>query len=651
MGNTKTYDTRSERRINRIYLGPRVRRVVRFAARFINPIVLLIAGRSWMPVVGILHHRGRHSGREYATPIGMRPLGDGFVIPRTFSHNAAWYQNIKAAGEGRITYLGSSYRVIEPEVVGYATARVAFPRYELLQFRLIGINEYLRLRATPDEINRAHGEKDQMDKEIANTPRTMPRNLNLALFVIALAQLMVVLDVAIVNVALPSIQRELHFAATDLEWVVNAYAIAFGGLLLLGGRTGDLFGRRRMFIIGALLFTPGSLAGGLATSSTYLIAARAAQGVGAAILAPTALSLLAATFPQGAERNRALGVYSAVSAGGGGIGLLMGGVITNYLSWRWIMFVNVPIGLLLAFAAPRVLIRGEGKPGRLDLPVALTVTAGVSLLVYGLARVATHDWSDNVTRAVLAIAVTLLVTFVALESRGRHPLMPLRIFANRNRSGAYGLSLAIGAALSGMLFLLTLFMQNVLGFSPLQAGFAFLPTALGVVVGAGLTSRVIGRVGPRVPMTTGALLAATGMFWLSAVTGHANYFADVLGPLVVLAIGLGMAFVSTSVSAISGVQPNESGLASALLNVGRQLGSSLGIAIMGTIATKVTGNQLATGPFTHAAVNRALTAGFSAGFEIAGLIALAGFVTALVAVRHRQSPAIAGPSVEVEVAA
>ena len=636
--------------INTIYLGPRARRVVRFAARFVNPIVLLIAGRRWMPVVGILRHRGRRSGREYATPIGMRPLGDGFVIPRTFSDNAAWYQNVKAAGEGRITYLGRHYRVVEPEVVDYATAKPAFPRYELAQFRLIGINEYMRLRVLPDDVNQTQ-EKNLVDATSAIQLKSTPHNLNLALIVIALAQLMVVLDVAIVNVALPSIQRELHFAATDLEWVVNAYAIAFGGLLLFGGRTGDLFGRRRMFIIGALMFTAGSMAGGLATSSTFLIAARAAQGVGAAILAPTALSLLAATFRQGAQRNRALGVYSAVSAGGGGIGLLMGGVITNYLSWRWIMFVNVPIGLLLAFAAPRVLIRGEGKPGRLDLPGALTVTAGVSLLVYGLARVATHDWSDNVTRAVLAIAVTLLVTFVALESRGRHPLMPLRIFANRNRSGAYGLSLAIGAALSGMLFLLTLFLQNVLGFSPLQAGFAFLPTALGVVVGAGLTSRVIGRVGPRVPMTTGALLAATGMFWLSAVTVHANYFADVLGPLVVLAIGLGMAFVSTSVTAISGVQPNESGLASALLNVGRQLGGSLGIAIMGTIATTVTRNQLATGPFTHAAVNRALTTGFSAAFEIAGLIALAGFVTALVAVRHRQSPAIAGPSVEVEVAA
>ena len=645
MSNTKPTNT--------INLGRRARRAVRVAARFVNPLVLLIAGRRWMRVVGILHHRGRRSGREYATPIGMRPFGDSFVIPRTFSENAAWYQNLKAAGEGRITYLGRHYRVVEPEVVDYATARSAFPRYERLQFRLIGINEYLRLRVVSGrtDINQTSREETRVEKKIAIEPNSAPRNLNLALVVIALAQLMVVLDVAIVNVALPSIQRELHFAATDLEWVVNAYAIAFGGLLLLGGRTGDLFGRRRMFIIGALLFTAGSLAGGLATSSTFLIVARGAQGVGAAVLAPTALSLLAATFPQGPQRNRALGVYSGVSAGGGAIGLLMGGIITNYFSWRWIMFVNIPIGLLLSFAAPRLLPRGEGKAGRLDLPGAITVTAGVSLLVYSLARAATSDLSDSVTRATLGIAIALLVTFVALESRGRHPLMPLRIFANRNRSGAYGLSLAVGAALSGMLFLLTLFLQNVLNFSPLQAGFAFLPTAAGIVAGAGLTARLIGRVGPRVPMTTGALLAATGMFWLSAVTVHANYVADVLGPLVVLSIGLGMAFVSTSVIAISGVQPNESGLASALLNVGRQLGGSLGIAVMGTIATTVTRSQLSTGPFTHAAVNIALTAGFSSAFEIAGVIAIAGFVTALVAVRHRPSPVATATTAEVEIAA
>jgi MFS family permease len=296
-----------------------------------------------------------------------------------------------------------------------------------------------------------------------------PRNLGLALAVIAVAQLMVVLDVAIVNVALPSIQRSLHFTATDLEWVVNAYAVAFGGLLLLGGRAGDLFGRLRMFVIGTILFTIGSLAGGFATTSTFLIIARAVQGVGGAIVAPTALSLLADTFAEGTQRNRALGVYSAVSAAGGALGLLLGGVITNYFSWRWILFVNVPIGILLALAAPRVLIVSKGRPGRLDLPGAVSVTAGATVLVYSLSRAATHGWSDNLTVTTLVVAVGFLIGFVVIEALSHQPLMPLRIFTNRNRSGAYALSLAVGATLSGMLFSLTLFLQNILGFSPLQA--------------------------------------------------------------------------------------------------------------------------------------------------------------------------------------
>ena len=449
------------------------------------------------------------------------------------------------------------------------------------------------------------------------TTAPRPRNLALALAVIAVAQLMVVLDVAIVNVALPSIQRSLHFTATNLEWVVNAYAIAFGGLLLLGGRAGDLFGRRRMFIAGTLLFTIGSLAGGLATTSTLLIIARVAQGIGGAIVAPTALSLLADTFAEGRARNRALGVYSAVSAGGGALGLLLGGVITNYFSWRWILFVNVPVGIALALVAPRVLLATKGRPGRLDLPGAISVTAGATLLVYSLSRAATHGWGDAVTVATLVTALGLLVVFVAIEALSRQPLMPLRIFTNRNRSAAYVLSLAIGATLSGMLFLLTLFLQNVLRFSPLQAGFAFLPTALGVAVGATITSRLIGRIGPRAPMTLGALLVAVGLFWLSGVTVSAGYASHVLGPLVVLAVGLGMVFVSTSVVAISGVTPDESGLASALLNVGRQLGGSLGIAVLGTVAATVASNQLAYGT----------------AFEVASVIAFAGFLVALTTVR------------------
>ncbi|HEV2026905.1 MAG TPA: MFS transporter, partial [Candidatus Dormibacteraeota bacterium] len=399
----------NDRKVNRFSLGPRARRVIRFVARFVNPIVLLVAGRRWMPVVGIIHHRGRRSGRDYATPIGR------------------------------------TCELVDPEVVDYGTARPAFPRYELLQFRLIGINECLRLRVATSPLAGEVGGRPGGGIQLANAKEThmettlavkpLSRNLNLALVLLALAQLMVVLDSAIVNVALPSIQHALHFNPTDLEWVINAYTITFGGLLLLGGRAGDLFGRRRMFIIGALVFTAGSLAGGFANSPTFLIIARAAQGIGGAILAPTALSILAQTFTEGKERNRAFGVYSAVSAGGGAIGLLIGGIITNYFSWRWIMFINVPIGLLIAFAAPRLLARSEGRPGRLDLPGALTVTGGSTLLVYSLSHAAIHGWSNNVTVATLAISLLLLVTFVALESRGSHPLMPLRIFANRNRSG------------------------------------------------------------------------------------------------------------------------------------------------------------------------------------------------------------------------
>jgi EmrB/QacA subfamily drug resistance transporter len=326
-----------------------------------------------------------------------------------------------------------------------------------------------------------------------------PRNLTLALLVIAFAQLMVVLDTTIVNVALPSIQRALQFNATDLEWVVNGYALAFGGLLLLGGRAGDLFGRRRMFIAGVLLFAAGSFAGGLATSSTWLIVARVAQGAGGAIVAPTALSLIADTFQEGPARNRALGIYAGAAGSGGAIGLILGGLIVNYLSWRWVLFVNVPIALVLAIAAPRVLTPSQPHRGSLDLPGAVTVTAAMTVLVYGLSRAATHGWSDNVTIATLGSGAALLVLFVLIERRTSQPLMPLSLFANRNRTGAYVLRMVAGATTLSVLFFLTQVVQNVLGYSPLQAGIAFLPLGVGVIVTAQVTSRVIGRVAHACP--------------------------------------------------------------------------------------------------------------------------------------------------------
>ena len=462
-----------------------------------------------------------------------------------------------------------------------------------------------------------------------------PRHLFIALLVIAFAQLMVVLDTTIVNVALPSIQHALRFNSTDLEWVINGYSLAFGGLLLLGGRAGDLFGRRRMFVAGVLLFATGSLAGGLAPTSWWLIVSRVVQGAGGAIVAPTALSLIADTFKEGVARTRALGIYAGAAGGGGAVGLMLGGLITNYLSWRWVLFVNVPIALFLAVAAPRVLAASEGRTGRLDLPGAISVTAGMTLVVYGLSRVATHDWSDALTIQTLGAGAALLVLFLIIELRSKQPLMPLTLFANRNRSGAYALRLVAGAGTFAVLFFLTQIAQNVLGYSPLEAGFAFLPLGIGVVITAQITSRVIGRVGPRIPIMLGALAIAGGLLWLSQITDHATYVSDMLGPLVILSVGFGLVFFPTTLVAVSGAARHESGLASAVLNVSQQLGGSIGLAILGTVAASVTRNRLAGVRPTHELISMAVTAGFTTAFGIGTIIALVGFVLAALVLRVR----------------
>ena len=447
------------------------------------------------------------------------------------------------------------------------------------------------------------------------------RNLTVALIVIAFAQLMVVLDTTIVNVALPSVQRALHFNATDLEWVVNGYALAFGGLLLLGGRAGDLFGRRRMFIAGVLIFAAGSFAGGLATTPAWLVAARVLQGAGAAIVAPTALSLIADTFAEGSARNRALGIYAGAAGGGGAVGLVLGGLIVNYLSWRWVLFVNVPIALVLAVAAPRVLAAGKPRPGRLDLPGAVTVTAAMTLIVYGLSRAATRGWGDDGTVASLGLGSALLVLFILVELRSAQPLVPLRLFANHNRTGAYALRMLAGAMTLTVLFFLSQIMQNVLGYSPLRAGFAFLPLAVVVVAAAQVSSRLVGRVGPRLLIALGAAALAVGLFMLSRLTAHSSYAPDILVPLVILATGFGLIFLPTTVVAVSGAARHESGLASAVLNVSQQLGGSIGLAVLGTVAANVAGT---TG---------SLTTGFTTAFGVGSGIALAGFLLAVLTIR------------------
>jgi EmrB/QacA subfamily drug resistance transporter len=489
-----------------------------------------------------------------------------------------------------------------------------------------------------------------------------PRHLGIALALISAAQLMVVLDASIVNVALPSIERALHFSPANLVWVINAYTLAFGGLLLLGGRTGDLFGRRRMFVIGIGLFTTASFLGGLATTEGWLIGARVLQGMGGAIAAPTALSLIASTFPEGAPRNRAMGVYAAMSGGGAAVGVLLGGILTDALSWRWVLFVNVPIGLLVAFGAPRVLVETESRRGRLDLPGALSATAGMSLIVFGLIHAASTSWGETWTIAAITTGVALLGIFVTIEARSRHALMPLHLFRDRNRSTAYATMLAIATAMFAMFYFLTLFLQNILGFSPLHAGVAYLPFALMIIIGATNASRLVGRVGPKALLMAGTLAGAGGLFWFSRATVDSTYLGNVLGPMLVVAAGMATCFVPLTLTAVAGVRRNEQGIASALLNSGQQVGGSLGLAVLGTIAATITRNQAAAvigrfgeqvshffqtappppgahiAPAVSHSVSAAYMQGYTTAFEVGAGILLLAFVLVTTLLRSRPAP-------------
>ena len=442
------------------------------------------------------------------------------------------------------------------------------------------------------------------------------RRLGLALIVIATAQLMVILDSAIVNVALPHIQRALGFSGSGLEWVVTAYAITFGGLLLLGGRSGDLLGRKKIFIAGLLLFSVASLFGGFATSEAWLLIARAAQGVGGAMVAPTALALITTTFPEGSQRNRAMGVYAAMSGGGAAIGLIAGGLLTTYLSWRWVMFVNVPIGIVTAILAGYVLSESTRRRGRFDLPGAITATAGVALLVYGLSNASTDQagvshWTDTKVLASLAASVVLLATFALIESRSRHALMPLRILENRSRTGAYVLMLFLATAMFGVFFFLTIFVQEVLGYSALRSGVAFLPFAVMVVLMSGVVSQIIGRIGARPFMIAGSAIAAVGMYWFSHLTVHSQYVSGLLGPMLVTSTGLGMLFVPLSLVALNKVRNEDSGIASSLLNTGQQVGGAIGLAALGTVTWTAVSNSV-----KHQVTQAALAAGSGAGLHL-----------------------------------
>ena len=400
---------------------------------------------------------------------------------------------------------------------------------------------------------------------------------------------MVVLDATIVNVALPHIQQALGFSGSGLEWVVNAYAVTFGGLLLLGGRAGDILGRRRVFVFGLLLFSAASLFGGFATSQAWLLTARAVQGVGGAVIAPTALALITTNFPEGGERNRAFGVYAAMAGAGSAAGLLLGGILTTYLSWRWVLFVNVPIGILVAAAAPRVLAESPRRPGRIDVAGAITGTGGIALLVYGLSKAATgpdgvSHWGDAQVLASLTASVVLLVSFVLIEMRSSRPLLPMRVLADRNRSGAYLIMLCVSTGLFGLFFFLTLFIQTVLGYSAIRSGIAYLPFAIGVVIASALASQLVPRIGPRPLIVAGAAMVAGGMFWFSRLTEHSSYAGDLLGPQIVSSFGLGLVFVPLALVALHKVAEQDTGVASSLLNTAQQVGGAIGLAVLGTVA-------------------------------------------------------------------
>jgi EmrB/QacA subfamily drug resistance transporter len=461
-------------------------------------------------------------------------------------------------------------------------------------------------------------------------------NKNVALMLLAMTQFVVVIDASIVNIALPSIGTALHFSENDLSWVVNAYTLTFGGFLLLGGRLADLMGRRRMFMVGLLLFSGASLLGGLAQSEAWLIGARALQGLGAAIVSPAALSIITVTFAEGEERNRALGVWGAVAGAGGAAGVLLGGILTSGLSWRWVLFVNVPIGLACAYLAPRILneSRAEVENRDFDIPGAVTVTAGLSLLVYALVEAVNAGWGSAETLGKIAGALVLLAIFVVIERRRRSPLMPFSIFRLRTLRGADIVALLIGMSLFSMFFFVSLYMQQVLGFSALKAGLSYLPLAVGIILAAGAASALVTRFGFKPVLTSGLLFVAAGLLWFSQVSAHGSFLADVLGPSLLAAIGLGLSFVPVTIAAVSGTRPHEAGLASGLVNTAQQVGGALGLAILATVANTRTKDLLEAGGHSHA---EALTGGFERAFMVGAGFAIVGAVLTLVLISSRDS--------------
>ncbi len=473
-----------------------------------------------------------------------------------------------------------------------------------------------------------------------------------ALGVIALAQLMVILDASIVNIALPSAQRDLGITDADRQWVVTAYTVTFGGLLLLGGRIADYWGRKKAFITGLSGFALASALGGLAPTAGMLFAARALQGAFAALLAPAALSLITVTFTHSKDRARAFGVYGAISGGGAAIGLIVGGVLTEYTSWRWCLGVNVPIALIaIALAIPIVHESKAHGNTKYDVPGAITATAGLITLVYGITKAGTDGWSSPLTITLFVISFLLLASFLVIENRSTNPLLPMRILEERNRAGSYAAMFLTAAGLFAMFLFLSYYLQGVLGFSALKAGFAFLPFSIGIIISAGVASQLLPRLGPRPLAVTGLLMATFGMLWLSRITPTSEYQTHVLPSMVIMSLGMGLTFVPLSSTALFGVANHDAGVASALLNTSQQIGGSLGTAILNTLAATVTASYIVSHGQTSGpmAVPEGVVHGFSVAFMIGAVILFCAAMVVLFAVnadrhhlaQHDEVPAAA----------
>jgi len=457
--------------------------------------------------------------------------------------------------------------------------------------------------------------------------------------VIAVAQLMVVLDASVVIIALPSAQRALHISTANRQWMLTAYTLAFAGLLLLGGRIADYFGRKRMFVFSLIGFAGASALGGLAQNAAMLFSARALQGAFAAVMAPAALSLITVAFTEPKERARAFGVYGGIAGGGAAIGLILGGLLTEYASWRWTLLINVPIAIVAALGATRLVSESRSPANHgYDLAGAATVTGGLVALVYGFTKAGTDGWASSTTLGLFAAAAVLLATFVVIELRAAHPLLPMRVVLERNRGGSFLAALLVGTALFGTFLSLTYYFQGVLHYSALKSGFAFVPFSVGIITGASLASRFLPRFGPRSLMTLGLLMGTVGLAMFSTIGIHSTYAASVLPAEIIVSVGMGLTFVSLSSTALIGVHPEDAGVASALVNAMQQTGGSLGAALINTIATSATASYLVAHGRSPVALVAGSIHGYTTAFVFSAIVLGAAAISTFTLIqRHRRT--------------